>query len=372
MGAKHAKALLAKLETMLGLISKYWGRPPHGVIELYVVDDLRNWPPGSLNPIGAAKIAEQGGITLTETLTLGGQKVDARAVVYAVAHDGVAQHEAVHAYCGQSFGTAGPLWYAEGMAEMGNYWQPNDSSVHISPVVLNYVQHSEPQSLDEIIRINNAQNLVGDSWQNYAWRWALCHLLANNTNYSARFRPLGLGFLTEQRVSFEDTYGAMAREIEFEYLFFVRHIEDGYRVDLCSWDWKKRFKPLIDVAASVRVEARHGWQPTGVEVKAGRRYEYTASGAWQIEKDGPELTADGDDRGAGRLVAAIFDDFSLGEPFPLGVSGVLTAPASGQLHVRCDDAWGKLADNKGAVTLKLRVAKPDAAATSRSGASTAE
>ena len=59
-----------------------------------------------------------------------------------------------------------------------------------------------------------------------------------------RFRPLGLGFLGEQKVSFEETYGAMAAEISFEYLFFVAHLEQGYRVDLCSWDWKKKFKPL--------------------------------------------------------------------------------------------------------------------------------
>ncbi len=206
---------------MLTLISKYWGRPPAGVIECNVVRDLSRWPAGRLDPEGVAKIQEEAGVTLTQTLTLGGQKVAAKAVVYAVAKSGVAQHEAVHAYCGQSFGTCGPLWYAEGMAEMGQYWRPGEASVRIHPIVLEYLQNTRPQSLNDIVNTHSARNLTGDSWQNYAWRWALCHLLANNTNYRDRFRPLGLGFLTEQKVSFEETYGPMAKEISFEYLFFV-------------------------------------------------------------------------------------------------------------------------------------------------------
>jgi hypothetical protein len=28
------------------------------------------------------------------------------------------------------------------------------------------------------------------TWQDSAWRWALCHLLANNPNYPDRFVPL--------------------------------------------------------------------------------------------------------------------------------------------------------------------------------------
>ncbi len=354
MAPKDAKRLLARLETIQGLIARYWGRPPAGVIECFVVADLNHWPAGSLHPAGLEKIRSGGGITLTATRTLGGQKVEARATVYAVARDGVAQHESVHAYCGQTFGAGGPLWYAEGMAEMGHFWQPDDTSVKIDPHVLDYLRHAEPQSLDEIVNTNSALNMATDSWRNYAWRWALCHMLANNPNYASRFRPLGLGFLTEQDVSFEDTYGAVAKQVDFEYRFFVGHVDQGYRVDLTSWDWKKKFKPLTDAAVQVKVEARRGWQPTGATLKAGRTYEFSTTGAWQVDPAGPELSADGDARGDGRLLGVLFNDFSLGEPFDLGVSGTLSLAAEGQLYVRASKAWNKLADNKGAVTLKLR------------------
>ena len=48
--AKEARELLARLETMLSIISTYWNHPPVGVIECYVVGDLDCWPAGSLAP----------------------------------------------------------------------------------------------------------------------------------------------------------------------------------------------------------------------------------------------------------------------------------------------------------------------------------
>ena len=46
---KDAEELLERLETMLKLISSYWGQPNRKIIECYVVKDLKNWPPNSLS-----------------------------------------------------------------------------------------------------------------------------------------------------------------------------------------------------------------------------------------------------------------------------------------------------------------------------------
>src|SRR5213079_2692419 len=138
---------------------------------------------GSLNLAGRAKIAENAGVTLTETLTMGTQEVASKAVVYATADRGTPQHEAVHAYCGQAFGHTGPLWYAEGMAEMGQYWREGDSSVQCPPYVVEYLRASPAKPLADILADDGGKQgrgasnpVTGDSWQNYAWRWALCHL----------------------------------------------------------------------------------------------------------------------------------------------------------------------------------------------------
>jgi hypothetical protein len=352
----ESKELLERLETMLGLISQYWGRPSRGIIEMYVIKDLDNWPAGSLEPSGRAKVAAGGGVTQTVTLGYGQGKnreiTDAKAVVFAGADHGTPQHEAVHAYCGQTFGRTGPVWYSEGMAELGNYWRKGDKTVNVHPAVVEHIRSSEIKTLNAIV---NNREATGDSWQNYAWRWALCHMLENNPNYSARFRPFGLDLLNDKPTTFEQVYGDMANEMSFEYTFFLQHLENGYRVDLCSWDWKKKFAPLKGAQGiTARVQADRGWQPTSATVAQGQRYEYSTTGTWKIDPTGSMLTADGDSQGHGKLVGVVMKDFKLGEEFPLGSNGEFTAPGDGNLYLRCSDGWVKLADNKGVITVKLK------------------
>lgn len=350
--AEQARSLLARLENMLRLISRYWARPNTRVIECYVVDDLEHWPEGVISGEGLEAIRRGAGVTVSRVLSQG-RRFQAKAVVYAVAEGGAAQHEAVHAYCTHAFGRTGPVWYSEGMAEMGNYWQDDNSSVNCYPTVARYLRESEPKSLREIVA---APALTGDSWQNYAWRWALCHLLANNPNYADRFRPLGLGLLTNKPVSFETMYGAMAREISFEYLFFLKHVDVGYRVDLCSWDWKTRYRrPRGTTTATI--EARGGWQPSSVLVKSGDQLSITASGTWQIAAESDLLTADGDASGSGQLVGIIFDndEYELGEEFEIGADSTLSVDADGQLLLRCRDEWSQLDDNSGKLTVKFQL-----------------
>lgn len=364
LAPQEAQELLERLETMLAIISSYWARPNSGVIECYVVNDLANWPQGALPEEGLGHVEAGAGVTITTTLSSGGVGI-AKSVVYAVADRGTPQHEAVHAYCGQTFGTTGPVWYSEGMAEMGQYWHKDEfskrgtvyQSVHVHDVVLEYLRESEPKSLNEIV---NGKEFTGDSWQNYAWRWALCHLLANNPNYAAKFRPLGLALLKKELTSFEAVYGDMADEIMFEYRFFLKHLAQGYRVDLCSWDWNRKFRaPKGSATVAAKIKADRGWQPSGVIVTEGVNYEYKAAGNWQTAKDGPSLSADGaESDGAGRLMGVVMDaeKFALGEPFELGADGSFKAPASGRLYLRCGDKWGELADNSGTLTIKLKAA----------------
>lgn len=352
---KEAQDLLERLETMLKLISRYWGRNNPRVIECFVVKDLKNWPPEMLQkmePAGLAKIRSGAGVTISRVQTLGA-RFRAQAKVYAIADRNVPQHEAVHAYCHHAFGTSGPVWYSEGMAEMGKCWREKDFSVNCESYVVRYLRASPPKDLKEIV---DHDQKTGDSWQNYAWRWALCHMLANNANYASRFRPLGLGLLTKRRTSFGQVYGPMAKEINFEYHLFLKHLEPGYRVDLCSWDWKTKFRAAKGPRISTsRIKADRGWQASRLTVKKGQEYQYSVKGVWQTTKDGDETTADGHTSGEGKLVGILFSDYKLGEPFELGEHGTFKAPGDGQLMLRCNDKWTQLADNKGRVTVKLKL-----------------
>lgn len=352
--AAEAEDLLKRLETMLRLISQYWNKPNRKTIEMYVIQDLAGWPVDRLDPIGVDKIRSREGITLSVTQSIGGQAVDADSIVYAYADRGIPLHEAVHAYCALNFGRTGPTWYAEGMAEMGHYWRDKDPGVHCLPEVVEYLKSLPPKPLTEITR---AGDVTGDSWENYNWRWALCHLLANNPNYSPRFQPLGLRLLNDQPASFEEVYGPMASEITFEYEFFLKHFNIGYRADLCAWDWKTKAIPLkASGAVQQKIDAKRGWQSTRLTVKSGETYSFTAAGEWKLAASGESLSADGRDDGAGRLVGVIFKDFQLGEPFELGTAGEFTATDDGVLFARCRSDWCELADNSGSVTLKIRLA----------------
>lgn len=350
----EAKELLVRLETMLGLISGYWKRPNTQTIQMFVVKDMSKWPPGSLDPEGVDSIREGGGITLGVVQTLAGRPIASKAPVYATADRGTPQHEAVHAYCILNFGTSGPVWYSEGMAEMGQYWRPGEKAVQVHDVVIQHLKRSKAKSLNEIV---NGGERTGDSWQNYAWRWALCHLLATNENYAPRFRPLGLDILMKKGTTFEDVYGSMASEISFEYLFFLKHVENGFRCDLCSWDWKAKYKLVKgSVVSTATIEAGRGWQPTRALVKRGEEYQYSAAGQWKVTKEGDEVDADGAADGSGKLLAVLFDNYELSEPFELGAYGTFTAPGDGQLLVRCNDKWTEIADNAGKMTVKIAAA----------------
>jgi hypothetical protein len=283
-------------------------------------------------------------------MTVGRQAV-VKAVIYAKVGEGRTAHETVHAYCRQTFGEVGPDWYAEGMAEMAQYWKAGDRGVHADPVVVKYLREAEPKTAAEII----ALKAMNSTWQNYAWCWSLCHLLENNPNYSDRFRKLGLGLLKKRKVSFERSF--RMKQLEFEYSLFLKHLDDGFRVDLCAWDWKKKFRTLSKPGETISLDvaAASGWQPTGLTMQPGVEYDYEATGTWTIEKDAQPLDADGGAKGRGRLVGVLKRDFELSRPFELGRQGTMKFRVEADLYLRCRDAWNELSDNEGEVSVTLRL-----------------
>ena len=104
---RDAQILVDTLETMIFLVSNYFGRPPAGILECYVVRDLDTFPVSGMDPIGIRAIRVVGGMTLMRTVT-DGTRYLAKSIVYADARWEVVQHEVVHAYCHHTFGHNGP------------------------------------------------------------------------------------------------------------------------------------------------------------------------------------------------------------------------------------------------------------------------
>ncbi|MAI31474.1 MAG: hypothetical protein CMM07_07380 [Rhodopirellula sp.] len=347
---RQARIILDKLETMVMILSQYFGQVPSGIVEGFIVHDLAGWPDGLLKePAGIAKIQNEAGICFNSSL---GNRH--RAVLYSCDDHGVIQHECTHGFCHLAFGSTGPTWLAEGLAEMGQYWKFDKKALDINPRVIAYLQGSQPKR--KLLEIAVPGRTDPGTWQDYAWRWALCHLLANNPNYSDRFKPLAIALMKNQQgASFEVVYGPTAQQLAFEYDLFLDQLDNGYRADLCAWQWNRKFNPLAGKRRTqVKVSALLGWQATGVQLEADASYDLAAVGNWKIAKDGGEYDADGDKVGRGQLVAVIYNNFKLSDPFPIGKLKSFVSPIQGQLFLRCQDDWNRLADNAGELTVHIR------------------
>ena len=337
-----------KLERMVGLLERFFGRKSSGVVEGFIVRDLSVWPRGLLKePMGIEKIRRREGVCFNTSLG-----PNRRAELYSCADHGVIQHECVHGFCHVTFGSTGPTWLSEGVAELGNHWRDGDTAVQIDPLVMGYLQNTSPKR--SLADIAGPGRQPAGTWQDYAWRWALCHLLAYNPNYADRFRPLAVALMEGRPgVSFESVYGPVAREVSFEYDQFLATVGNGYRADLVAWPWKARARPLASGSdETTRVKAAAGWQAAGVEVEAGATYAIEAAGTWRTAKAGSPCDADGD-AGHGRLVGTVFRDYTLSPPIPLGATAEFMAPCDGQLFLRCDDDWTQLADNDGQIEVTI-------------------
>lgn len=315
---RDAKEILDRLERMTALLERYFGRRLPGVIEGFIVHDLAVWPEGTLvEPLGVAKIREPAGVCFTTTL--GPRR---RATLYSCDDPRVIQHECTHGFCHLVFGGVGPPWLAEGLAEMGRWWQDRERETAADPVVwaiLHDPRVPRPSIADMV-----APETRPAEPRDYVWRWALCHLLVGNPNFAERFRTLAVELMEGRPgASFETTFAPVARELAFEFDRFLADAGDGYRTDLAAWPWQakpKRLAPRGGARAKVRAAA--GWQSSGVEVTAGDVYAIEAEGTWRV-------AAGGDAVGPG-------------------------GSADGLLVLRCADAWTGLSDNEGTVNVTIR------------------
>lgn len=377
--------MYARLEVTLQFASKYWGREPRGQIDCYVVDDLDNWSDAELpHRLARVIIFGVGGATVPKSVVTG-NRIRNLPTVFASSKPGVAEHEVIHAYCTQTFGSTGPEWYKEGMAEMVVRRCTRKSGVKCSREHFTTLQAGKRMTVQEILAVGGTGRRIsvalkamltdpahdgghvssaawtqGDSdnvsqaRDEYLRSWALCYMLLHNPNYSKRFRTVGQLLVADRRGAFEELFDPVRAEIAFEYEFLLEHMSDGYRVDLCRWDWRTRFRPLDGGQTHhSRVAAARGFQASGAEVVAGQQYSYEADGRWSTHSDSGSTDADGRADDSGRLVGVVLNGFKLGKPFTLGVRGTFEAPSTGRLYLRCGDAWNEVGDNEGKIVVRF-------------------
>ena len=106
----------------------------------------------------------------------------------------------------------------------------------------------------------------------------------------------------------------------------MQNFGNGYRVDLCAWDWSVAASNLnSNGRMKTEITAQAGWQPTKLEARAGVSYDYAAKGTWKTFSAGQPVSADGNKSDRGKLIGVILHDFQLEGPFDLASRGSFVA-----------------------------------------------
>lgn len=288
-------------------------------------------------------------------------------------------HEGTHSFMFARFGTCGPPWYSEGLAELlGTHrYDGGELTLGYFParreqflnwgrikIVSDAVQADRSLGIDEILAYPPDAHLQNEP---YGWCWAIAAFLDGHPRYRERFRQLtrelkARDFNAQMRQLFADDWS----ELNLEWQLFIREVEFGYDLERNAVEFRAA-KPLGDSPQRVALAADRGWQSSGIRLAADTEYAITAAGRYQIaaepkiwwcEPGGVTIRYY---RGypLGMLMALIMPDdagATWPAPTPIGSSSTLRIGAAGTLYFKINDSPAELADNAGSLEVTLRIA----------------
>ena len=313
-------------------------------------------------------------------------------------------HEGTHGFMHSLLHCDCPTWYMEGTAEyFGTHrW-------HDGRLTLAYM----PPSLEESLgwgRVRLIQNAVaehralrfrkvielrptlhGDA-DSYAWCWAIVTLLDRHPRYQQRFRQL---VSDVRQPDFDDRFYRLFepdwQELCEEWQVMVANMDYGYDVARSAIDFTPAKKSPPSAGATkaeekksphsaagaktagtsgdVAVAADHGWQNSGLRLKAGAAYHFIASGRYQVGKTtkiwwcepGGVSIRYYQGRPLGILLAAVRPDHppaesttALVRPTVIGLEADFTPAQTGTLFFKINNSAGELSDNAGELKVSVR------------------
>lgn len=292
-------------------------------------------------------------------------------------------HEGTHAFMDWHLGGLGPVWYAEGMAELlGTHrWQDGELTLRHFPqsreetpfwgrikVLRDAWDEGQAQPLISVLQ----QRAMGRQLDTevYAWSWAAATFFDSHPDYREAFVRLRdeAGDNTElfTRILVDDLKSQWNSVAE-QWQLFLSELDYGYDFERALVEIQPG-QPLPAGGATVTIVADRGWQSTGVRLDAGRIYSITATGRYQIDDEPqvwwcePNGVTIHYHRGLplGMLLGAIRGDdplpdgvSPLAQPGAIGLQREITPPQSGTLYCRINESLATLADNAGKVTIRI-------------------
>lgn len=207
----------------------------------------------------------------------------------------------------------------------------------------------------------------------YAWSWGLGKFLCAHPRYAARFQRLGQTARDSRFAQqFRETFAADSRDLATEWMLFVVNLQYGYDIPRAAIEFR-RGAPLISgmPPLELSIVSDRGWQSSEVELQQGATYTVAATGRitladepkpWISEPDGISI-----DYFDGQPIGTLLACLRSTEPqptetmlriLPIGRERTFVAPLTGTLYLRVNDAWNRLADNRGSFTVTVAPSAP--------------
>lgn len=305
-------------------------------------------------------------------------------------------HEGTHAFMFEVFGTCGPSWYMEGIAELlaTHRWQNDVLTMGYYPkdrqevpllgrirMVKDEVAAGRPQSFRSIMAYDGRAFFTNKT--PYGWSWAVCAFLDGHPRYEERFRQLPrvladtssdkgeaeFDLSTKFRQTMDDDWP----ELNDEWQVFMRSITHGHDLRRTAIDFKKG-KPLPAAGHDVEIAADRGWQSAAVRLEAGKTYLFAAKGRYQIAKEAETWWCEPggvtiryhNGQPLGKLMASIRPDAKTPEegtaatphpgfqPYGIGLNSAWRPAQSGTLYLRINESPADLGDNAGTLSVEIR------------------
>ena len=203
----------------------------------------------------------------------------------------------------------------------------------------------------------------------YAWSWALCTFLATHPATAVEYRTVCQQWDTAQfQRTFRQFWSRHQTVIESDWELFRESLCYGF--DLPRGATARGVATPLNAGATreLKLLPDHGWQTTGIAVRAGQSIQLSATGRvtlqqstkpWESEPAGISIRYS-EGRPIGRLLVAV----QRSTPAPAGpvrhwqffdTAAATTLPdaAAGTLYLRVNDRWNELADNTGEYRVQI-------------------
>jgi hypothetical protein len=295
-------------------------------------------------------------------------------------------HEGTHGVMEFLFQGAGPPWYMEGTAELlGTHrWDGTQLEMSVIPDskdAFAYLgrlkiirQGQDSHQIPPMVEIMQYDKKAHLRVEPYAWCWALSVFLDQETVARKSFRgmaPKGVDSSPAFSSQFFRQHSKRWRQLETQWQAFAAEMEYGFSP-------AESVPTMVDsapIAGEGRwsVNANHGWQSTGIQLKAAKSYRLTATGRYQVaqlpqpwwcEPQGITI-AYHRGRPLGEVTAAVVSEGGVGEgesatadsagsftrPLPVGREAIIRPTRDGTLFLRINEAAGELGDNRGTASV---------------------